>query len=406
MPKPSLRPSTLTPAPPTPSRALLAQFLTRPSKWYARSASAPRVSGLAAAGNEISPRASTSSVANGLSGARKPKISRPTDPRPIFGCGGLYGCAGESPSHLGRASLALREGSHRFIHLFFALLLPPIVASSRVGGTIPAETQTCVLRKEGEGAAASISVLSSTCPAPPSHSPRPPRRPAHTQNLHGSRVRERETRDRNGSGGGSPVSISISAPVLAGAGACGGADGSGIAPGHVPTRSHSFTPKLSSRLVNLGGASPVERDGRDGKEKEKHSVGFPFHFGGAQSKPLPPDPASLAPPHIILEPAPEEEDASYNGGHRHCRGQARVTDRVRLRLYQSAHHPRARRPPCMEALQDGGARAEAHLAQAADRAAGVRDLFAVGVVEEPEKEEETDTLAIEDAGAGRGGRGD
>jgi hypothetical protein len=41
-----------------------------------------------------------------------------------------------------------------------------------------------------------------------------------------------------------------------------------------------------------------------------------------------------------------------------------------------------------------------------DRAAGVRDLFAVGVVGEPEKEEETDTLAIEDAGAGRGGYGD
>jgi hypothetical protein len=68
----------------------------------------------------------------------------------------------------------------------------------------------------------------------------------------------------------------------------------GIAPGHVHTRSHSFTPKLSSRLANLGGASPgrkgsadqvdlaVERDGRDGKEKEKRGVGFPFHFGGGK----------------------------------------------------------------------------------------------------------------------------
>jgi hypothetical protein len=54
------------------------------------------------------------------------------------------------------ASLALREGSHRFICLFFVLLLPPMVVSSRVGGTIPAETQTCVLRKEGEGAAESM----------------------------------------------------------------------------------------------------------------------------------------------------------------------------------------------------------------------------------------------------------
>ncbi|KAJ7339081.1 rho GTPase activating protein 22 [Mycena albidolilacea] len=260
----------------------------------------------------------------------------------------------------------------------------------------------------------------------------------------GSGGRERETRDRNGSGGGSPVSISISAPVLAGAGAGGGADGSGygfggasgglmgvqgtggIAPGHVHTRSHSFTPKLSSRLANLGGASPgrkgsadqvdlaVERDGRDGKEKEKRGVGFPFHFGGTQSKPLPPDPASLAPPHIILEPAPEEEDASSRSTNTTLRPASTMVDvataegkRASQIVYASGFvnrlitpalaDPRAWKPFKMEVR---GQKLILHKPPS-DRAAGVRDLFAVGVVEEPEKEEETDTLAIEDAGGGQ-----
>ncbi|KAJ6543941.1 hypothetical protein B0H19DRAFT_291385 [Mycena capillaripes] len=127
-------------------------------------------------------------------------------------------------------------------------------------------------------------------------------------------LREREwerERERQGSGGGgggspvSPVSISISAPLLTGAvdgsgygfgGASGGLVGQaqgGIAPGHVHQRSHSFTPKLSSRLAGLGAVSPgrkgsageldpvVERDGREGKEKR--GTVFPFHFGGGAS---------------------------------------------------------------------------------------------------------------------------
>jgi hypothetical protein len=64
---------------------------------------------------------------------------------------------------------------------------------------------------------------------------------------------------------------------------------------HHDTCSHSFTPKLFSRLANLSEvASPgrkgsageaesiSEREGKDvkDKEKEKRGVGFPFHFGG------------------------------------------------------------------------------------------------------------------------------
>ncbi|KAJ7036798.1 hypothetical protein C8F04DRAFT_1094429 [Mycena alexandri] len=89
MPKPSsssLQPPTPTQAPPTPSRAPLTQFLTRPSKWFSRSVSAPRVS----SGDE-SPRASTSSLAPAV---RKPKISRPTDPRPILDVEGYMGVPG------------------------------------------------------------------------------------------------------------------------------------------------------------------------------------------------------------------------------------------------------------------------------------------------------------------------
>ncbi|KAK7013752.1 Rho GTPase activating protein 22 [Favolaschia claudopus] len=108
MAKPSLQPPTPAPAPPTtPSRAPLTNFLTRPSKWFGRSASAPRVAGLGA-GNDDSPRASTSSLAPGSSAARKPKISRPTDPRPILDAEGYMGVPGSrSVLDLSRPSLTL-----------------------------------------------------------------------------------------------------------------------------------------------------------------------------------------------------------------------------------------------------------------------------------------------------------
>ncbi|KAE9390744.1 hypothetical protein BT96DRAFT_833045 [Gymnopus androsaceus JB14] len=48
-------------------------FLSKPSKWFTRSASNPKISTVASS----EPRASSSS-------GRKHKISRPTDPRPIL----------------------------------------------------------------------------------------------------------------------------------------------------------------------------------------------------------------------------------------------------------------------------------------------------------------------------------
>ncbi|KAJ7658895.1 hypothetical protein B0H17DRAFT_345271 [Mycena rosella] len=107
-PEPS---ATLQP-PPTPGRAPLAQFLARPSKWFTRSVSAPRVVGLNGAAGDESPRASTSSV----SAPRKPKISRPTDPRPILDAEGYKGVPGSRLLVLSvapRAVLSLRTAVER-----------------------------------------------------------------------------------------------------------------------------------------------------------------------------------------------------------------------------------------------------------------------------------------------------
>ncbi|KAJ7938792.1 hypothetical protein B0H13DRAFT_1851376 [Mycena leptocephala] len=152
------------------------------------------------------------------------------------------------------------------------------------------------------------------------------------------REREREgTREQEMDGGGSPVSISISAPLLVDGGghgfggAPGGLNGLGIGNGRgkrgVRARPYPFA-QLHPQAVQSapghwgpqsrrkGSTDEVEPEReRDGKDKEKSGVAFPFHFGGAaaQSKPLPPahsplDAPLLAPPHIILEPASPAHD--------------------------------------------------------------------------------------------------
>ncbi|KAJ7089619.1 hypothetical protein C8R44DRAFT_892306 [Mycena epipterygia] len=96
-----------------------------------------------------------------------------------------------------------------------------------------------------------------------------------------------------------------------------------MSPGHVHTCSHSFTPKLSSRLANLSGvtspgrkrsageAEPIsEREGKDVKDKEKEKRGWGSRSISVASKALPPmliELGSLAPLHITLEPAPKTD---------------------------------------------------------------------------------------------------
>ncbi|KAJ6454183.1 rho GTPase activating protein 22 [Mycena sanguinolenta] len=161
--------------------------------------------------------------------------------------------------------------------------------------------------------------------------------------------------------------------------------GSGIAPGHVHTRSHSFTPKLPSRLASFGAAT--------------------------QSKALPPAPTStaldsallLAPPHIILEPSPDASSTSNNV--RNTTFQLpftsasdtapTATDKRASQIVYAAGFvnrlvtpaladPRAWKPFRMEIR---GTKAILHKPPG-DRAGEIRDLFAVGVVEDADKEEE------------------
>ncbi|KAJ6483670.1 hypothetical protein DFH09DRAFT_1292030, partial [Mycena vulgaris] len=240
-------------------------------------------------------------------------------------------------------------------------------------------------------------------------------------------------RERDGSGG-SPVSISISAPMLDG----GVAALNGSTPGHVHTRSHSFTPKLSSRLAGIGGGASPARKGsvgeveagereRDGKEKEKRSVVFPFHFGGgtAQTKPLPPNPGPLdasastsaapllAPPHIILEPA--------SPAHAHARDSSALLltpagadandgKRASQIVYAAGFVNRLVTPALADPrawkafkMEVRGTKLVLHKPPG-DRAAGVRELFPQGVVEDAE-EDEGGANQEEGIGASGGGGG-
>ncbi|KAJ7077530.1 rho GTPase activating protein 22 [Mycena belliarum] len=232
-------------------------------------------------------------------------------------------------------------------------------------------------------------------------------------------------RERDGSGG-SPVSISISAPLLDGHGLglapSAGMNGSGTV-GYVHTRSHSFTPKLSSRLAGLGAASPG-RKGSAGevdpgveREKEKRVV-FPFHFGGGagQTKPLPsmpgpPDTGAaplLAPPHIILEPASPSNPHDMRNSSLLLAPSTDANDSKRAsqivyaagfvnRLVTPAlADPRAWKAFKMEVR---GTKLVLHKPPG-DRTAGVRELFPQGVVDDAEDEEAAAAAAQED-GAGQ-----
>jgi len=74
-PQSSLSPNSQQPPPRSASPSLgFTQFLTKPAKWFSRTASASKT----LPGMSSEPRASLSS------GGRKHKISQPTDPRPIL----------------------------------------------------------------------------------------------------------------------------------------------------------------------------------------------------------------------------------------------------------------------------------------------------------------------------------
>ncbi|TFK68485.1 hypothetical protein BDN72DRAFT_679331 [Pluteus cervinus] len=313
-----------------------AQFLTKPSKWFGRSNSGSKVPSSTA-----EPRTSTSS-------GRKHKISRPTDPRPILD---TYAAGGASKSVLDLSTRAQAS-------LEMANFHPPSVPSSPVTSS-----------RHGLGDLRNVSrkawskSVDDLGKAPPANFS-----PINT-NFHDKVLEYRGRSDSNASAmsPSSPTSIcsvangrhpfptvitdspssspprsatlpsvSISAPS---------SDDNPQppaarmpAPTHVHTRSHSFTPKLPSKLAprygtpstpNRKGSSASEKDileFRDQHTLEKQSSpmnarghGFGFGFGGlATHKSSGESQASaqasnarsttfLAPP-TIVEPQPDDDD--------------------------------------------------------------------------------------------------
>ncbi|KAJ7058275.1 rho GTPase activating protein 22 [Mycena amicta] len=513
--------------PSTPARAPLTQFLSRPSKWFTRSTSASRIGGLSPVGDD-SPRPSTSSI-NG--GPRKPKISRPTDPRPILDAEGYKGvpgsrsvldltrpsltlvssnakssldlrsppspssprplATGPSPSVYGNGDLrnaSRRPWSKSADDLRMAS--PTIKASASVGsgvlhttrahtdqsaspgGThIRVDTQLNFVdkvaayrsnsggpsrqRADSLGPAQSAATTGSFTGTPLSQPPlsftnNPPEMPVpfYARKRTDSERSRRSGRSTTGDGGspgstppsaragigamvwpvistrdptregegGSPatVSVSVSAPLLDGAihgfSAASGAGLEGVngldgGLSHSHTRSHSFTPKLSSRLVGITAASPG-RKGSVGeleipndKSEVRDKRGL-FHFGASPSKAAPSDVGSghLAPPHIILEPASEEPpakrntllapDPTSNDGKR--ASQIVYAAGFINRLVSPAlDDPRSWKPFKMEVR---GSKLVLHKPPN-DRTLGIRDLFAAGIVDG----EEEPTSGIDDA---------
>ncbi|KAJ7441838.1 hypothetical protein B0H11DRAFT_1932758 [Mycena galericulata] len=202
-------------------------------------------------------------------------------------------------------------------------------------------------------------------------------------------------RDRERDGGGSPVSISISAPVLVDGGwhgfggASGGLNGLALVERDTYTRARAAS-RRSCRAGwrgwaaglrapgGKGSAGELEADGKEGKEKRRLGVSFPY-FGGAaaQTKALPATPSGLE-GGASLQHTPAARPRGI--GLRFRRGCGRQT-RVPDRAFK---------------MEVRGTKLVLHK-QPGDRAAGVRKLFAVGVVEDAEG-------GVEEGGAGGGGQ--
>ncbi|KAL0955530.1 hypothetical protein HGRIS_001768 [Hohenbuehelia grisea] len=281
------------------------QFFSRPSKWFSRSASAPRIPS-----NNSEPRSSTGST------GRKHKISRPTDPRPImdtykigasksvvdlstrppgsldippFPSPGLSSSPTTSSSGLGDLRNISRRGWSKSADDLIKMTpsnLSPITTSF--------QERIAQYRNRSDSTTSGISPSSPASPAsfaggrqPFPTSASPPR--SATLPVPG-------------------MSASISAPMEETSRSVGQ---------HVHTRSHSFTPKLSSKLAapRLGPPSPI-RKGSASSEREipyrdtdKGTIGSSKSLPSVEPSSLPnqagrPPTTLLAPP-VIIEPGQE-----------------------------------------------------------------------------------------------------
>ncbi|KAF9262581.1 hypothetical protein L218DRAFT_980441 [Marasmius fiardii PR-910] len=300
--------------------------LTRPSKWFGRSASNPKMSTVASA----EPRASSSS-------GRRHKISRPTDPRPILD---TYGSSGAA-----RSVLDLSARPPNSLDLSSPLHVPPSPSSPSTSHPPPSglgdlrniskrawsrsaddlgkldtsnlsghrasfEEKVAKYRGRSNSNTGAISPGPSPVSSPvlPGGAPQPfpTFKPATTPP---------STSPPKVSNMPSVVSISISAPAVDEASA---AARNSPPVSHVHTRSHSFTPKLASKLSAPRFPSSPKRKDSAGSEVEGQVVtptraGF-FAKSIESSKTVPPQQAhrqtTLLSPPIIVEPEGESDGTS------------------------------------------------------------------------------------------------
>ncbi|KAK7029539.1 rho GTPase-activating protein [Paramarasmius palmivorus] len=261
----------------SPSGGGFLNSLTRPSKWFGRSTSNPKMTSTGAA----EPRSSSSS-------GRKHKISRPTDPRPILDA---YGASAAT-----RSVLDLSARPPASLDLSSPFNAPPSQPSSPSTPHAPgglgdlrniskrawsrsaddlSKLDTSNLQGKGSSFEEKIanyrnrsnsnaSGLSPT--APPSSAPVLPGgvQPFPTFK---STTTTPSTSPPKASHMPSVVSISVSAPAVDEASASSSFKNSPPS-NHVHTRSHSFTPKLSSKLSAPRFPSSPKRKGSAGSEME------------------------------------------------------------------------------------------------------------------------------------------
>ncbi|KAG5644301.1 hypothetical protein DXG03_008719 [Asterophora parasitica] len=265
----------------------LAQFLTKPSKWFGRSASTSKI----ATQSTEQPRPSMSS-------GRKHKISRPTDPRPI-----LDGYAGGASKSV--LDLSIRPPGSLEILSPHPTSTPSSPALGPLQGNGSGDLRS-ISRRGWSRSADDLSQISSAQFSPiqtsfqervaeyrnrsssnaSAISPPTPSSPNITNGWHPfPTVKSGESPSSSPPRSATlpSVSISISAPTI---------DQSQNAQTHVHTRSHSFTPRQPSKLASprvvpgspkRKGSSPTERE-HDVKDAEKitpsepatRSSAFPF----------------------------------------------------------------------------------------------------------------------------------
>ncbi|KAK0471613.1 rho GTPase activating protein 22 [Armillaria novae-zelandiae] len=268
----------------------ITQFLSKPSKWFGRSVSSPKSS----SGSSTEPRASNSS-------ARKHKISHPTDPRPI-----LDGYANSNARSV--LDLSTRPPNSLDISPFH----PPSSPSTPIASSTGLGDLRSMSRKAWSRSADDLGSMSAVVESPVSAVFQDKVAQYRNRSSGGGKTEQQQPQQHVASSQTgrqpfptiitsvppeqspssapilSPVTISVSAPNSEEP----TAPSRQSPPSHVHTRSHSFTPKLSSKLASPRFPPSPKRKGSgelDGKGA------FPFGFG-AHSRSIQPEPGPSSAP--------------------------------------------------------------------------------------------------------------